>query len=42
MAEYGHQYSRQQLWNWKKGNRRVPEHVERILLAQKSARKVNR
>jgi hypothetical protein len=31
LAKHGHRYSRQQLWNWKTGNRRVPEHVELIL-----------
>jgi hypothetical protein len=36
---YGHRYSRQQLWNWKKGNRVVPEHVELILAGERKARK---
>ncbi|MHC5536707.1 hypothetical protein ACYOEI_00350 [Singulisphaera rosea] len=31
LAEHGHVYCRQQLWNWKKGHRRVPEHVEELL-----------
>ena len=39
LAEHGHVYSRQQLWNWKKGNRNVPEHVELILINQQKARK---
>jgi hypothetical protein len=40
LAEHDHRYSRQQLWNWKTGNRRVPEHVELILLKERKARKV--
>ncbi len=31
LAEHRHRYSRQQLWNWKKGHRRVPEFIEMIL-----------
>jgi hypothetical protein len=31
LAQHGHRYSRQQLWNWKTGNRTVPEDVGLIL-----------
>jgi len=40
LARHGHRYSRQQLWNWKAGKRKVPEHVEKILLDEKSRRRV--
>jgi hypothetical protein len=39
LAEHGHRYSRQQLWNWKRGNSPVPEHVALILNNEKKARK---
>jgi hypothetical protein len=39
LAKHGHRYSRQQLWNFKTGNRRVPEHVELILTEEQTARK---
>jgi hypothetical protein len=39
LARHGYNYTRQQLWNFKTGNRRVPEHVEKILLDEKRARK---
>jgi hypothetical protein len=39
LAEHGHCYSRQQLWNWKTGKRRVREHVELILTNERKARK---
>jgi hypothetical protein len=39
LARHGHTYSRQQLWNFKTGNRRVPEHVELILKNEQKARK---
>lgn len=31
LASHGHQYSRQQLWNWKTGKRRVPGHIADLL-----------
>lgn len=31
LAEHGYQYSRKTLWAYKTGNRRVPEHVEKLL-----------
>ena len=40
LATHGHRYSRQQLWNWKMGNRNVPEHVDLILVNEQKARKV--
>ena len=39
LANHGHDYSRQQLWNWKTGNSPVPEHVELILAEERRARK---
>jgi hypothetical protein len=39
LAQHGHRYSRQQLYNWKTGKRRVPEHVELILAGERKARK---
>jgi hypothetical protein len=38
LAQHGHRYSRQQLWNWKTGNSPVPESVELILANEKKAR----
>lgn len=39
LAEHGHTQTRQTLWNWQKGNRRVPEHVKELLTAEKKRRK---
>ena len=38
LAHHGHRYSRQQLYNWKTGKRRVPEYIEKILIDEKRAR----
>lgn len=37
LARHGHRYSRQQLWNYKTGNRPVPEHLELILMNERKA-----
>jgi hypothetical protein len=37
LVKHGHRYTRQQLWNWKTGNSLVPEHVELILVNERSA-----
>lgn len=39
LTEHGHTQTRQTLWNWQKGNRRVPQHVEDVLLTEKQSRK---
>lgn len=39
LARHGHRYSRQQLWNFKTGNWRVPEHVELILEGERKAQR---
>jgi hypothetical protein len=36
LAQHGHRYGRQQLWNWKTGNSPVSEHVELILFNEKN------
>jgi hypothetical protein len=38
LSKHGHSYSRQQLWNFKKGNSPVPEHVEVLLERQWKSR----
>lgn len=37
LQRHGHHYSRQQFRNWKNGDRRVPEYVEKILLDEMKA-----
>jgi hypothetical protein len=39
LAEHGHRYSRQQLWNLKTDNSPVPEHVELILAEERKRRR---
>jgi hypothetical protein len=39
LARHGFRYSRQQLRNWKNGDRRVPEYIEEILMDEKKARR---
>ena len=39
LKQHGHTYSRQQLRNWKNGDRRVPEQIELILTNERKARK---
>lgn len=38
LAKHGHHYTRQTLWNWKTGKRRVPEHVEELLENERKAK----
>jgi hypothetical protein len=35
LAQHGHRYTRQTLWNWKTENRPVPEHFKLILMNEK-------
>ena len=37
LAQHGHRYTRQTLWNWKTGKSPVPEHVELILKEEQKA-----
>ena len=39
LAKHGHRHSHQQFRNWKNGERRVPEYIQKILMDDRKARK---